>query len=323
MCWLEERKTAGWGSKGWHFGNGGTCTFSQGGVVSGSRNGGLGFKVGGGAIGKYLPRVTEVGMCEAHQRVAGRPAWKAESPLGSEMEFPGSSDGKESACNVGDPSLIPRLGRSPGEGNGNPLQYSCLENPKDRGTWWATVHGVAKSQTWLNDFILGTWSLRVERDTGAGCGDAQGLSKNWWLNLDRISHILESFWLTVPNIFRRQRLEGSYTQICFWSVSHLRKSYGPPSEVSTVDFFSLKKICWFWQGHPGFSQYVISMWKQWAKGQGSFFNLSCSFLSGFLSVKQWLWLCHTVVPLYNTWYNLNRFKLCSPINITSFDIASP
>ena len=53
-------------------------------------------------------------------------------------------DGKESACNAGDPSLIPGLGGAPGEGNGNPLQYSCLENPMDRGTWWARVHGVAK-----------------------------------------------------------------------------------------------------------------------------------------------------------------------------------
>ena len=50
-----------------------------------------------------------------------------------------------SACNVGDLGLIPGLGRSPGEGNGNPLQYSCLENPMDGGAWWATVHGVAKS----------------------------------------------------------------------------------------------------------------------------------------------------------------------------------
>ena len=61
--------------------------------------------------------------------------------------FPGGSDGKESACSAGDTGSIPGLGRSPGEGNGYPLQYSCLENPTDRGAWWATVHGVAKSRT--------------------------------------------------------------------------------------------------------------------------------------------------------------------------------
>ena len=61
--------------------------------------------------------------------------------------FLGGSDGKESACNAGDLGLIPGSGRSPGEGNGNLLQYSCLENPMDRGAWSATVHGVAKSQT--------------------------------------------------------------------------------------------------------------------------------------------------------------------------------
>ena len=55
-----------------------------------------------------------------------------------------SSVGKESACNPGDPGSTPGLGRSPGQGNGNPLQYSCLENPMDRGTWRATVHGVAR-----------------------------------------------------------------------------------------------------------------------------------------------------------------------------------
>ena len=63
------------------------------------------------------------------------------------LGFPGGSDGKKSACNVGNPGLIPGLGRSPGEGNGNPLQYSCLEDPMDRGAWWATVHGVTKSWT--------------------------------------------------------------------------------------------------------------------------------------------------------------------------------
>ena len=67
------------------------------------------------------------------------------------MEFPGGSYGKESACNAGDQDSIPESGRCPGEGNGNPLQYSCLENPMNRGAWQATVHGVAKSQTRLSD----------------------------------------------------------------------------------------------------------------------------------------------------------------------------
>ena len=65
--------------------------------------------------------------------------------------FPGGSVGKESAFNAGDPGSIPGSGRSPGEGNGNQLQYSCLENSMDRGAWWATVHGVAESQTQLCD----------------------------------------------------------------------------------------------------------------------------------------------------------------------------
>ena len=63
----------------------------------------------------------------------------------------GSLDGKESACNSGDQGLIPGLGRSPGEGNDNPFQYSCWENSMDRGAWWATVYGVSKSQTQLSN----------------------------------------------------------------------------------------------------------------------------------------------------------------------------
>ena len=61
--------------------------------------------------------------------------------------FPGGSEVKASACNAGDLGSIPGSGRSPGEGTGNPYQYSCLENPMDREAWWATVHGVTKSWT--------------------------------------------------------------------------------------------------------------------------------------------------------------------------------
>ena len=60
------------------------------------------------------------------------------------MDFPGNSDGKEPACNAGDPGSIPELGRHPGEGNGNSHQYFCLENSMDRGAWKAAVQGVAK-----------------------------------------------------------------------------------------------------------------------------------------------------------------------------------
>ena len=74
--------------------------------------------------------------------------------------FPGGSEVKASACNAGDLGLIPVSGRSPGEGNGNPLQYSCLENLMDGGAWWATVHGVTKSRTRLNDFTF-TFSLSL------------------------------------------------------------------------------------------------------------------------------------------------------------------
>ena len=67
------------------------------------------------------------------------------------FNFPGGSDGKASAYNAGDPGSIPGWGRSSGEGNGTPLQYSCLENPMG-GAWWATVHGVATSRTRLSNF---------------------------------------------------------------------------------------------------------------------------------------------------------------------------
>ena len=70
---------------------------------------------------------------------------------GKEMDFPGGSDGKESACSAGDLGSIPASGTSPGEGNGNLLQYSGLEHSMDRGAWRATVHRVTKSRTCLSD----------------------------------------------------------------------------------------------------------------------------------------------------------------------------
>ena len=70
-----------------------------------------------------------------------------ENTVSTIADFHGGSDGKTSVYNVGDPGSIPGWGRSPGEENGNPLQYSCLENTMDGGTWYATVHGVTKSWT--------------------------------------------------------------------------------------------------------------------------------------------------------------------------------
>ena len=67
------------------------------------------------------------------------------------LDFPAGSETEESACNLGDLGLIPGLGRSPGGGNDNPLQYSCLENSMDRRAWWATIHGVTKGQTQPSD----------------------------------------------------------------------------------------------------------------------------------------------------------------------------
>ena len=75
--------------------------------------------------------------------------------------YGGGSDCKASAYNAGDPGSIPGSGRSPGEGNGNPLQYSCLENPMDGGAWLATVHVVTKSPTRLSNFTI-TMVVKIE-----------------------------------------------------------------------------------------------------------------------------------------------------------------
>ena len=79
--------------------------------------------------------------------------------------FPGGSEVNASACNAGDLGLIPGSGRSSGEGNSNPLQYSCLENPMDRGAWWATVHGVKESDATKQPLSLSFFHFSIWHDT--------------------------------------------------------------------------------------------------------------------------------------------------------------
>ena len=107
--------------------------------------------------------------------------------------FCGGSEVKASACNVGDLGSIPGSRRYPGEGNGNPLQYSFLENPMDGGAWWATVHGVAKSRTRLSDFTLLHFSILaweipwMEEPAGLQAIGSQRVGHNWapntWLTI--------------------------------------------------------------------------------------------------------------------------------------------
>ena len=105
---------------------------------------------------KSLCRIPEIHLqCRRPQfnSWVGKILWRRDMlPYPVFLGFPCGSVGKESDCNVRDLGSVPGLGRSPGEGNGNPLQYSCLENSMDRGAWQAIVCRVAKSQTRLSDF---------------------------------------------------------------------------------------------------------------------------------------------------------------------------
>ena len=99
------------------------------------------------------------------------------------MDFPGGLDGKASACNVGDLSLISGSGRSPGEGNGNPFQHSCLENPIVGGAWQSTVYGVTKSRTQLNDLtititITDSLDMNIFKVINMHCQNVSEKSKN-------------------------------------------------------------------------------------------------------------------------------------------------
>ena len=87
-------------------------------------------------------------------------SWSRESS----RDFPGGSDSEECVCSVGALGSIPGSGSSPGEGNGYPLYYSCLENSMDRGAWWATIHGFTKSRTWLSNWTEVNWYTYIYID---------------------------------------------------------------------------------------------------------------------------------------------------------------
>ena len=129
--------------------------------------------------------------------------------------FPGGSDSKASVYNGGDPGSIPGSGRSPGEGNGNPLQYYCLENPMDGGAWQATVHGVANSRTRLSNFTFTHWRRKQQPTPVFLPGESQGwrslvgcrLSGRIELDTTEVTqqqqqqHCLETFCLTLWVVF--------------------------------------------------------------------------------------------------------------------------
>ena len=134
------------------------------------------------------------------RKIPWRRAWQSTSVF---LDLPGGSDGIESACNVGDWGSIPGSGRSLGGGHGNPRQYSCLENPTDRGARQATVHGVAKSRTRLSD--LACTQFRV------GCGLTVGRPAVKGFQLSRQSHTLPGFPHRALRTGERGHLHTLYT----------------------------------------------------------------------------------------------------------------
>ena len=121
--------------------------------------------------------------------------------------FPGVSDDKESAYSAEDQGLLPGLGRSPGERNVNPLQYSCLENPMDRGAWWATVPGVTKSQASLSNFHFSAHWAFLALFSNIGClymfGFISGHSVlfHWYLHVFLMYRYLIRLVRFIPKYF--------------------------------------------------------------------------------------------------------------------------
>ena len=147
-------------------------------------------------------------------------------------DFPGGSDGKASACNAGDLGSIPGSGRSPGEGNGNPLQYYCLENPMDRGAWQAAVYGVAKSQTRLSDFPSQSHCINYESHF-TGKETAQ-----YWTRRAPLSQSFSRTWIKLQVLIFFLALPPSLPCQTLYSLTRYRlsTSHKPDAiEANTAD----------------------------------------------------------------------------------------
>ena len=146
--------------------------------------------------------------------------------------FPGGSDDKESTCNEGDPGSGPGLGRSPGEGHGNPFQYSCLKNSMDRGAWQATVHKVTKSWTPLsNIFQRNSQMLRIHRLVLAP------VTRNFKMIVE-MKRIKKNF----DNINNNNPFMEKYSLVCIFCAKHYSGWNSGESQVS-----SLSKLTVQWE----------------------------------------------------------------------------
>ena len=140
-----------------------------------------------------------------------------------------ASEVKASACNVGDLASIPGSGRSPGEGNGNPLQYSCLEKPMDRGAWWATVRRVAKSRTRLSNFTF-TFHFHISgiiQQCPIWLGIvSSGISSDFFSDVR--FYFLNSLTLDAIPLFVCFKLEDKHFTVFSWFLPHISMNHMGP-----------------------------------------------------------------------------------------------
>ena len=155
------------------------------------------------------------------------------------LTSPGGSDSKASVYNAGDLGLIPGSERSPGEGNGNPLQYYCPENPIDRGAWWATVHGVAKSRTRLSDFTF-TFTTLYGHSSWHPWNYNSNIKDHW----SQVSHY-DRYNEKVHNIGRITRMwQRHWVSRCCWRNG--ADGLAQCRVVTNLQLLKKKKIHYLW-----------------------------------------------------------------------------